>query len=178
MLPDKHLERLLKQRQIYCLLRGSGCRWTGLKDIHNHLNFDDSEAVDSYSFKMTIKCRYLPIPCSYCEEYVRRMNMEIHKGQCNHRPCVCKHCSDEYLFKDQTVHFSLCPMYPVYCSNRCSYIVFKRKDLEPHLANDCLLQQVDCEYSYAGCRERRLWRDMDDHMERKLREHLGLVTIK
>lgn len=37
-IPDKHLQRLLKQRKVYCLLKDEGCAWTGEMDtLQKHL---------------------------------------------------------------------------------------------------------------------------------------------
>ena len=179
MLPDKQLERLLNQRNVYCLLRDSGCKWTGeLNKLPNHLHFVDDVVHVSTSLGKTDICEFLPIPCVYCKEYFRRIDMEKHKSNCNARPSVCKYCCYKCPFKDLvSQHLQKCSLYPITCKNLCGKD-FKRKDLEAHLANDCPLQKVDCEYRYAGCGEKVSRKDVADHMEMKLRTHLSLVSTR
>ena len=176
-LPDKQLERLLNQRKVYCLLRGSGCRWTGeRKNLSSHLDYENQ--TESFSSSSEDTCKLLPIPCSCCKSYFRRKDIASHSRQCHLRPSVCSYCNFKCPFKDLVSHYNTCSLYPVTCSNSCCETTFTRNMLKSHLNNDCSLQKVVCEYEYAGCREKVMRKDMACHIEKKLKKHLDLVSVQ
>ena len=61
------------------------------------------------------------------------------------------------------------------CPNGCSVGAVERADMEDHI-KVCLLQEVACGLSRAGCRERFLLQDEDRHMEDNTQRHLLLMA--
>ena len=170
-LQDKQLERLLNQRLVYCLLQGSGCKWTGeLGKLSSHLSFEDSLSVTA--------CEKLPVPCSHCGGYFKRADLPGHQGVCESRPSQCIYCSYKCPFKKLASHHKSCLMIPQKCKNNCSEKLFTKEELKSHRAKDCPLQYVFCEYLYAGCESPLMRKDMKDHVECEMKHHLSLVTTK
>ena len=171
-LPDKQLERLLNQRVVHCALQDSGCSWTGeLCKLSSHVGFDNS------SSKMV--CEYLPIPCTFCNDYCRRMDLQSHQEICESRPSICTYCSYECLFKNLSTHLKICPKFPRPCKNDCCDDKhFTQAEMDAHLTNDCPLEMITCEYQFAGCGMRFLRKDLEEHMEGRLKLHLHLMTAK
>ena len=61
----------------------------------------------------------------------------------------CKHYNSTYL--EVTVnHWPVCDSYPVQCPNKCSDEILKCQNLESHIANDCTLAIVDCDFKGVG----------------------------
>ena len=126
-----------------------------------------------------IPCDYVPVSCTLCSLFHRRVDMCAHKDVCPMREVTCEYCKDHRCpYKELTTHYELCPLYPVSCPNLCNVATFYRKDLESHLKDDCPLQKVDCEYHYAGCEACMIRKEMLDHMEKNTKEHLSLVSSK
>ncbi|RMX59687.1 hypothetical protein pdam_00012082, partial [Pocillopora damicornis] len=57
-------------------------------------------------------------------------------------------------------HRSECPYVMVGCPNDCEKQV-KRKDLQQHMATECLLRKISCDY----CNEAVLWNELEQHFE-------------
>ena len=168
-LPDKQLERLLSQKDIYCLLHDSGCKWTGkLCNLLAHLSFDDASLQPA--------CDYLPVPCPYCKHHFLRMDLSKHQDSCESRPYNCMHCSHTCVFKDLIKHYEVCSKYPHPCRNRCGKH-FTKGEMESHMENDCPLEVVRCEYHFAGCEEPFLRKDLDEHLEEQVKLHLQLMKM-
>ena len=58
---------------------------------------------------------------------------------------------------------------------------FSRKnvrDLESHVANDCPLTIIDCEYKCVGCDKKVLRKDMDAHLDENIAQHLLLQAAE
>ena len=168
-LPDKQLERLLNQRAVYCLLQNSGCNWTGeLSKLSSHLNFDDGSSKSA--------CEYLPFPCGFCGDYFKRVDMSCHQGMCVSRPSECLFCNYKCPFKDLSVHITSCPKRSRLCKNNCGQR-FTSDEMVAHLTKVCPLEMISCEFRFAGCEKRFSRKDLEEHMEERLKKHLQLMTI-
>ena len=96
---------------------------------------------------------------------------------CLNRDYFCKYCnfSDTYRVVCYEPLAKVSPHYPVQCPNVCSVGAVERGDLEDHI-KVCLLQEVSCELSHAGCKETFLREDEDRHMEENTQKHLLLMS--
>ncbi|PFX11545.1 TNF receptor-associated factor 6, partial [Stylophora pistillata] len=80
-------------------------------------------------------------------------------GSCGPSECPVKGCH-ESVTKSQD-HQSECPYVMVSCNyNDCKKEV-KRKDLQQHMATECLLRKILCDY----CNEAVLWNESKQHFE-------------
>ena len=169
-LQDKQLERLLNQRSVYCLLQDSGCKWTGeLGKLSSHLSFEDSVSVTA--------CEKLPVPCSHCGGYFKRADLPGHQGVCESRPSQCIYCSYKCPLKELDIHHKNCPKIPRPCKNNCG-VHFTPEELESHLANNCPLELMSCEYHFTGCEDKFFRKDFQVHMEENWSSHLNWTTVK
>ena len=171
-LQDRQLERLLNQRLVYCLLQDRGCTWTGeLGKLSSHLSFEDSLSVTT--------CEKLPVPCSHCGGYFKRADLPGHQGGvCESRPSQCIYCSYKCPFKELASHHKICPKIPRSCKNDCGVKNLTLDELESHLANNCPLELISCEYRFTGCEDKFCRKDFQVHMEENLSSHLYLTTAK
>ncbi len=170
-LPDKQLERLLNQRPVYCLLQDNGCKWSGeLCHLSAHLSLDNIHLQSA--------CGYLPVPCPYCKVYMRRMRIPVHQGGCSSRPSNCMHCKRSFPYNQLSAHYKVCPNVPRVCKNSCGYQHHSNEAMDSHLANDCPLEMICCEYRFTGCGMRFLRKDLDDHMKGRTDLHLRQMKTK
>ena len=169
--PDKTLERQINQRKVFCLLRKDGCFWTGeLSKLHDHFDFYQINENSN-------PCQFFPVRCTYCNEHVRRKDMEDHETRCELRPLSCKFCG--YVVGDENLknHYKKCPACPVYCTNfECSKVV-TRWQLDRHLMI-CEWSLLDCKYQHAGCSMKVFRKDMESHLEKYTQKHLDLLNLK
>lgn len=181
-IPDKHLQRLLKQRKVYCLLKDEGCAWIGAMDAlqeHLQLTVEEFSLMQILGVKDVTSCEYVPIHCSQCKLLFPRRTIMDHKVTCPMREVRCVYC-EVYAcpLRDVSDHYENCPSFPMLCPRGCAPRTHKREDLKAHLESECPLQEVNCEYHYAGCQVRMLRMDMPDHLETNTEKHLSLVSSK
>ena len=88
-----------------------------------------------------------------------------HANVCPKRPWRCQYL----LLPTMLEQMSICPMqcstFPEPCPNRCEAGTVERCVLERHLATECPLQLVACEFSRAGCTEKVPRKDLARHKE-------------
>ena len=179
MMPDRQLQRLLRHRKVFCLLKEEGCSWIGeLDKLQKHLRLQLDGSYMS-GVRDVPSCQYVPVVCRDCESVFTRQNILDHKKTCHMREVVCTHCDMYTCFPSNLpLHHAICPSFPVQCPHSCSLRSYKRIDLKAHLRSTCPLHRVRCVYHFAGCEGHLLRREMPHHMEANAKEHLSLVTSK
>ena len=75
-------------------------------------------------------------------------------------------------------HWPKCQRYPEVCPNKCSNEVIERRFLKCHLDEKCTLQEIECDFSHAGCQAKMKRQEMKDHLEAKKDEHLKMVSAQ
>ena len=150
--------------KIYCGNKGNGCKWVGeLGELDTHNG----------------KCGFVLVECPLqCGQRVYRHYLTKHKSdQCHKRPFSCQYCGHEATFeKVVNDHWPTCQSYPELCPNLCSHAEIERRFLQQHLNEECPLQEIECEFSYAGCEERIRWQSMQKHLDQSKDEHLKMST--
>ena len=91
----------------------------------------------------------------------------------------CEYC--DYKATHEKVvndHWPICQSYPKVCPNKCSSHAIERQFLQSHLDEKCPLQEIECEFSHAGCQAKIKRQAMKEHLEAKKDEHLKMVSGK
>ena len=170
-IPDKRLQRTLNDFQVYCSHKEEGCEWAGqLANLAQHLNVNPLHKAERLS-----GCQLTSLDCKHCGEWFQRRELVYHETSvCSQRPYSCEYCHDfKSTFKDVTSnHLSVCPDRPVPCSNGCGSSPLL-KLLKDHL-KECPLEVIECAFSYAGCSEKLLRKDMPEHITQSLAIHMSL----
>ena len=127
----------------------------------------------------------LKCPFTHCTNHSFRINLETHKEMCEFRPFSCEYCGSSGTFSSiagkgeiplkEKPHYHVCEQYPLDCPNQCSAKNIKRKDIPSH-RDKCPLEQLDCPFKYAQCPNTVLRKDMEDHCQRNVPQHLLLVA--
>ena len=168
--PDKKCSRVISGLIVNCSNQKKGCQWKGaLKDLFIHLNEGEKEGECQYE---EIKCRY-----DKCRRILLRSSIKHHeKNDCRQRPYNCPYCRETkgtYTFIT-TEHYKSCSGYPIHCPNKCSQNLITRGTLARHLSQ-CILEPVDCAFSWAGCMDRPLRKDMEAHTTDA--KHMALLAV-
>ena len=165
--PDMRDHNRILALQVYCTMKGRGCEWEGrLEDLQAHLDVDAND------------CQHVDVVCSNkCGQSVPRLLVPSHLADsCPNRDFFCHHCNFTATYRIVRYdHWPECPRFPVPCPNGCSVGAVERADMEDHI-KVCLLQEVACGLSHAGCPERFLLQDEDRHMEDNTQRHLLLTA--
>ena len=163
---DLFFKRKVLQLKIRCSNKPQGCQWVGeLGDLDHHLKLG---SVDG-------KCQFVEVECPLkCDKRIKRCELQEHKlNECQKRPFTCEHCDYESTYKGITVyHWPKCQRYPVTCPNKCSEGAIERRFLQRHLKEECPLQEIECEFSYAGCEVKGNRAEMKEHLDSNKDEHL------
>ncbi len=170
---DKRLKRSLYVREVRCSQQGEGCEWTGeLGQLDNHLNKDPRPE------KQLEGCQYVKITCTNCENKMQRKDIEKHQNTtCTNLPFTCKYCN-EYKSTFNNVmnnHWPVCGSFPLSCPNKCSSTI-QRQNIDSHIANECPLTTINCDFHHVGCTVKLLRQDMVEHLRENLTTHVSLLA--
>ena len=163
--PHKKYQRMILLLKACCSLKNRGCEWTGqLQHLDAHLDLTTGD------------CVYVDVDCpKECNQKVQKRNVDTHlANHCPNRDYTCPHCSFKATFREVSEHFEVCRYYPLVCPNRCG-ASFERDVLEDHMKM-CGMQELQCEFSYAGCRAEFIRDHQKEHMEQNTQKHLALVA--
>lgn len=161
---DKFFARRVNELKIKCPNSSQGCEWVSeLGSIGKHL---DSS------------CGFVEVTCDYCQnEDILRHSLADHKKVCPARPYSCEYCGhrDKWEFITM-VHHIRCKKYPMECPNKCGIGRIQRQQLNRHLREECTLEEIDCEFEYAGCQVHQPRKNMTLHLSENVSSHLGMVA--
>ena len=163
--PNYPIEREVKNLHIYCINKEKGCKWQGeLNNINNHLGNNDG-------------CKFEEVKCSNeCGKMIERRYLTSHvKTKCPRRKVICQYCHDTVEQEGQ--HKEECPKLPLPCPNKCEAGSVSREDIEAH-RKECPLEMIQCEYHNVGCEVTIARKDMEQHNDQAVKEHLQLTTHK
>ena len=167
--PDKYFERKVRELMVRCPKKGAGCGWVGnFGNLDQHLSNDSTGG----------ECRYIVVACpNLCGECVQRRDLEWHTAKhCPKRQFKCKHCAYKATYQEIVEdHLAKCKKYPLECPNKCGKRSIERQHLLNHL-DVCPLELIDCEFDYAGCKEKVQRQKMQSHVESSVKAHLQLVA--
>ena len=94
---------------------------------------------------------------------------------CHKREFICPYCTYKATFEIvSNVHWPECLLFPLKCPNRCG-VTCEREFIDDHMQL-CSLEEVECEVSFAGCKEKFLRQEQDEHMKRNVERHLKLMA--
>ena len=124
---------------------------------------------------LKVRC---PHKGSGCEWVGDLGSLDQHANMCPKRPWRCQYCDFTATYDvGANEHLPQCPKFPEPCPNRCEAGTVERCDLERHLATECRLQLVACEFSRAGCTEKVPRKDLVRHMEGNVQKHLLNMSL-
>ena len=107
--------------------------------------------------------------------FVRRKNLAKHLSGCTHRPYKCEYCGlkgPHYLVT--STHYEKCTEFLLQCPNWCGRNDIKRKDMEDH-RSQCPEEPVQCPFEEAGCKQKLVQHEMEQHMSANQQQHLLMV---
>ena len=169
MILDKKTKRKIFSLDVRCPMWRRGCKWVGeLGDRSDHLDEKDGD------------CQFVDVSCSNaCGGRVQRRELPTHLEQaCPKRAYVCDYCPFEATFDVVTTqHWQVCGYFPLPCPNKCDVGRVERQNLEQHL-KECSLQEVECDFSYAGCQVKLHRKDFARHMEENAQNHMRMTQGK
>uniref|UniRef100_A0A1X7UI04 TRAF-type domain-containing protein n=1 Tax=Amphimedon queenslandica TaxID=400682 RepID=A0A1X7UI04_AMPQE len=136
--------------------------------MSTHLNKEKREGECQYE---EVKCRYVK-----CRERKQRGYVKYHEDrECPHHPFHCQYCRSKGTFLSITKdHYEECRRYPVPCPNKCVSTKMPRGSLTAHI-NECPLEPVDCVFSWAGCNDKPLRKDV--HVHTADTKHMTLLAV-
>ena len=121
------------------------------------------------------QCPLEPISCpNVCgAEGIKRKDMTAHKHQCPLELISCPNLcgTKEIKRKDMSAHRHQCLLEPISCPNECGVNGMKRIDMAAHRGK-CPMEVIDCPLQEAGCTERILRCNLDEHMQQNTQQHL------
>ena len=124
---------------------------------------------------LKVRC---PHKGSGCEWVHDLGSLDQHTKVCPKRPWQCQYCDTTATYDvGANEHLPQCLKFPEPCPNRCEKGTVERCNLEKHLASECSLQLVACEFSHAGCTEKVPRKDLARHMEDGMQKHLLSMSL-
>ena len=167
LVKDPRTKRYISSLTVYCIHYKRGCEWKGsVNNVSNHLH---------------TKCRYEIVSCKKegCGAQVQRQFLDNHMAtECPMRQvqCPCCACADEPVLTYHRLvnnHYKHCPNWPMRCPNHCGKEEkLTRSTLQDHLEDNCPEQVISCQFAEAGCTVRVKRKEMADHIQQSVGEHM------
>ena len=172
--PDKGLKQSLYDLKVRCSHQKDGCEWTGeLGQLNEHLNTDPQPE------KQLNGCQFVEIDCIYnCGNHQQRKYIQSHQiKNCSKRPFSCEYCNDyEITYDDVTNnHWPVCGSFPVPYPNECGSTL-QRQNIDSHVADECPLTTINCDFHHVGCAVKLPRQDMPEHLRENLLTHISLLA--
>ena len=169
---DRFFKRKVKQLKVRCSYKSAGCEWVGeLGQLDNHLKLGSVEG----------QCHFVDVQCPLeCGQSLKRRNLNKHQAnECPKRPFTCQYCEYESTHeKVVSDHWPKCQRYPKVCPNECSTDEIEHRFLQHHLQEECPLEKIPCEFSFAGCPVKVERKSMKEHLDKSKDEHLKMTAMK
>ena len=161
---NKGIDSIVKDVKVFCLHREEGCQWKG------HLCFEPDHR------KRT--CEYEVVSCTKgCGADMQRRLLETHLLEyCPEREVKCEFCEVIVTVAELESHQESCPDYPVGCPHGCE-LILPRNKVEEH-STVCPELPVPCPFAGAGCNKLLKNKDLDDHVQASVVEHLSLISAQ
>ena len=171
---DKSSKQLLYSLKVRCSHQKDGCEWTGeLRQLDGHLNTDPQPE------KQLDGCQFVEIDCIYkCGNQQQRRYIQNHQiKDCPKRPFGCEHCHDYKSTYDDVTnnHWPVCGSFPVPCPNQCGSTI-QRQNINSHVADECPLTTINCDFHHIGCAVKLPRQDMPEHLRENLLTHISLLA--
>ncbi|XP_064385177.1 TNF receptor-associated factor 4-like [Halichondria panicea] len=172
--PDTCLKQSLYGLNIRCGHQKDGCEWTGeLRQLDEHLNTDPEPE------KQLDGCKFVKFDCIYrCGNHQQRRYIQNHRiKDCPKRLFDCEHCQDYKSTYDNVTnnHWPVCGSFPVPCPNQCGSTI-QRQNIDSHVANECPLATINCDFHHVGCAVKLPRQDMPEHLRENLLTHISLLA--
>ncbi|XP_064385342.1 uncharacterized protein LOC135334183 isoform X2 [Halichondria panicea] len=172
--PDKGIKQSLYRLKVICSHQKDGCEWTGeLRQLDKHLN------TDPLPEKQLDGCQFVEINCIYnCGNQLQRRYIQNHQTKdCPKRPFGCEHCHDYKSTYDDVTnnHWPICESFPVPCPNQCGSTI-QRQNIDSHVADECPLTTINCDFHHVGCAVKLPRQDMPEHLRENLLTHISLLA--
>ena len=161
---NKGIDNIVNDLKVFCLLREEGCQWEG------HLCFEPNHRNTT--------CEYEVVSCTNsCGTDMQRRNMESHLVEdCPQREIKCEFCETVVTANELESHQESCPDYPLGCPHGCE-VTLPRKEVEEH-STMCPEMTVPCPFAGAGCKGLVKNKDLADHVQVSVVEHLSLISAQ
>ena len=151
---DRCAEKEINNLKVRCIRGDCGHVCTVEKADEHECAFEDTKCV--------------------CGEWVIRSELSTHEEECRMRKVKCQHCDEliEYWFMEE--HIGNCDMVPVDCPFLCGEKTTLR-NLENHEKSECLEAEHDCPCKDEGCTFRGKRKDIAEHVQNEVYEHIRLI---
>ena len=167
---DMFFKRKMMELKVYCKKKSAGCKWQWeLGELDNHLNLGSVNG----------QCEFVKVHCPLkCGQSLRRRHLEKHQSnECPKRPFSCQYCDCKSTYeKVVNDHWPKCQCFPKVCPNKCSTDEIEQRFLQHHLKEECPLQYVACEFSFAGCQVKVERKYMHKHLDENKDKHLKMTA--
>ncbi|XP_075934922.1 TNF receptor-associated factor 6 [Anarhichas minor] len=158
LFPDNFAKREILSLTVRC--PNSGCAdKMELRHLENHVP----------------RCQFATVPCSQCQQSVRKSHLEEHKTvECQRRPMTCPDCVAHFCYEERELHEQQCPFASVMCQY-CEMDLI-RDQIESHCDTDCPKAPIACNFSTFGCKERMQRHNLAQHMQEFTQMHMRYMA--
>jgi hypothetical protein len=131
-------------------------------------SYEDLEKHQNQCGKALVSCKY-GASCGM----LRKHTLSSHELACPYRPDLCVHCQKNIPLNEMQTHLTICGMVPLNC-DKCGESVL-RKELEKHLLEACLEQEITCDFKDQGCSTKLLRKNLKEHLASDIVEHMAMM---
>jgi len=87
----------------------------------------------------------------------------------------CEFCSVTLTKLEEIAHYNVCPKFMVPCPSNCGITEIRRENIQYHIDNECIKNDILCPFGDCGCTFRAQREDMPKHLKESPGVHLNLM---
>ena len=162
LMPSDSFNELILDLNIKC--KNSNCGWVG--------------KIKYYKEHIREKCpkEFINCPNKGCIFKSRREEMPNHILKCNNIEYICNKCQLKIKKAEKNSHINVCPKEKIKCSKGCGEYI-ERENLILH-EKRCPNSYIDCPYSFIGCQDKILKKEIEEKIIQDTSKHLSLAIEK
>jgi len=166
------VERAIRMLKMYCKYH-----FVADEDKNYFVDVDGCTETCPYEEldKHESQCGKALVTCKYSAScgFLRRHALEAHEQTCAYRPDICTHCQADIPYANMEGHVAICGMVPLPCE-RCGATAI-RSEMDKHLQDSCLEQEIPCDFHEQGCSVKLLRKNLKEHLANDLVEHMSMM---
>lgn len=102
---------------------------------------------------VTNDCQFVVVNCTHnsCTFKDQKRHIQEHETSCYFAPAQCGDCNITLIQGKLGDHHGTCEFKTISCPLNCQEMIMRRK-VEEHLANECIMREIECELKPLGCK--------------------------
>lgn len=158
-----YFTQIIGKQKLRCIKKD--CEWVNeLSKLYDHIRNECTYVI--------IKCQFKDNGCKYAST---RLEIKAHEAICSFRIYECDLCKEKSFYYQKDDHKVKCKKERIECPQKCSVTDLERDDMDNHILYNCENTKVNCEFSFFGCKEVLIRKNIGQHNLSERKNHIRII---